>query len=111
MRGLQTPVTITTDGASGLIKAVNFVWPTSLRIRCWFHKRQHLMQKVPPQAWPACKALVADMRDAPTFAEGQRRFRDLIAQYQDTFPEACRCLADEAEASLNHRKVPRRHRQ
>ena len=72
---------------------------------------QHLAQKVPPQAWPAFKALVADLRDAPTFDEGQRRLPPLIEQYQATFPEACRCLADESEASLNHLKVPRRHRQ
>jgi transposase-like protein len=111
MRGLQTPVTITTDGAPGLIKAVDFVWPRSLRMRCGFHKMQNLMQKVPPQAWPAFKALVAEMRDTPTFEEGQRRLHDLIGQYQDTFPEACRCLADDAEASLNHLKVPTRHRQ
>jgi transposase-like protein len=110
-RGLQTPVTITTDGAPGLIKAVDSMWPRSLRIRCWFHKMQNLMQKVPPQAWPAFKALVGDMRDAPTYAEGQRRLHHLIEQYQDTFPEACRCLADDAEASLHHLKVPARHRQ
>ena len=72
---------------------------------------QHLHRKVPPQAWPAFKALVADMRDAPTFEEGQRRQQALLAQYQETFPEACRCLADDAEASLNHLKVPARHRQ
>jgi hypothetical protein len=63
---------------------------------------QNLMQKVPPQSWPAFKALVADLRDAPTFEEGHRRLQALLAQYQGTFPEACRCLADDAEASLNH---------
>lgn len=110
-RGLQTPVTITTDGAPGLIQAVDSMWPRSLRIRCWFHKMQNLHQKVPPQAWPAFKALIADMRDAPTFEEGQRRQQALLAQYHDTFPEACRCLEDDAEASLNHLKVPARHRQ
>ena len=111
MRGLRTPVTSTTDGAPGLTKAVDFVWPRSLRIRCGFPKMQNLMSKVPPQAWPACKALVADLRDAPTFEEGQRRLGHLIEPYQATFPEACRCLADDAEASLTHLKVPTRHRQ
>jgi putative transposase len=110
-RGLQTPVTITTDGAPGLIKAVDSMWPRALRIRCWFHKMQNLMQKVPPQAWPAFKALVGDMRDAPTYEEGHRRLQHLLEQYQHTFPEACRCLAEDAEASLNHLKVPARHRQ
>lgn len=40
-RGLQTPVTITTDGAVGLTKAIEALWPKSLRIRCWFHKLQN----------------------------------------------------------------------
>ena len=101
-RGLQTPVTMTTDGAPGLIKAVDSRWPRSLRMRCWFHKRQNRMQKVPPPAWPAFQALGAALRDAPTCEEGPRRFQALLAPYQSTFPEACRCLADDAVARLNH---------
>jgi hypothetical protein len=50
------------------------------------------------------------MRDAPTFEEGQRRQQALLAPSHDTFPEACRCLEDDAEASRNHLKVPVRHR-
>ena len=110
-RGLQTPGTITTDGAPGLIQAVDSMGPRSLRLRWWFPTMQHRHQKVPPQAWPAFKALIADRREAPTFEEGQRRQQALLAQYHDTFPEACRCLEDEAEASLNHLQVPARHRQ
>jgi transposase-like protein len=72
---------------------------------------QHLMHKVPPQVWPACQALVADRRDAPTCEEGQRRLRPLIEQYQETLPDACRCLADDAEASLPPLQGPTRHRQ
>jgi hypothetical protein len=68
---------------------------------------QHLHRKVPSQAWPAFKtALVADMRDTPNFEEGQRRQQALLAQYQETFPEACRCLADDAEASLKRTGAP-----
>jgi hypothetical protein len=37
--GLPTPVTSTTDGAPGVIQAIDAMWPRSLRIRCWFHKR------------------------------------------------------------------------
>jgi len=51
------------------------------------------------------------MRDAPTFEEGQRRQQGLLVQYHDSFPAACRCLEDDAEARLNHLKVPARHRQ
>jgi putative transposase len=108
-RGLQTPVTITTDGAAGLTKAIDTIWPKALRIRCWFHKMQNLQQKVPPQAWPEFKQLVADMRDAPTVAEAERRRQGIVTRYQRDFPEACRCLLDDADASLNHLYVPQRH--
>jgi putative transposase len=110
-RGLQTPVTITTDGAPGLTKAIDAIWPKALRIRCWFHKMQNLQQKVPPQAWPEFKALVADMRDAPTVPEAERRRQLIVNRYQRDFPEACRCLLDDGEASLNHLYVPQRHQQ
>jgi putative transposase len=110
-RGLRTPVTITTDGAVGLTKAIDVIWPKSLRIRCWFHKMQTLQQKVPPQAWPEFKALVADMRDAPSVAEAERRRHEIVKRYQLEFPEACRCLLDDAKASLNHLYVPPRHQQ
>jgi transposase-like protein len=108
-RGLQTPVTITTDGAAGLTKAIDTIWPKALRIRCWFHKMQNLQQKVPPQAWPEFKSLVADMRDAPTVAEAERRRQGIVNRYQRDFPEACRCLLDDGEASLNHLYIPQRH--
>jgi putative transposase len=108
-RGLQTPVTITTDGAAGLTKAIDAIWPKTLRIRCWFHKMQNLQQKVPPQAWPEFKALVMDMRDAPTVTAAEHRRQAIVTRYQRDFPEACRCLLDDGEASLNHLYVPQRH--
>src|SRR3954447_4121260 len=110
-RGLQTPVTIPTDGAVGLTKAIAALWPKALRIRCWFHKMQNLQQKVPPQAWPEFKALVVDMRDAPSVVEAERRRQEIVKRYQLDFPEACRCLLDDAKASLNHLSVPPRHQQ
>jgi putative transposase len=110
-RGLRTPITMTTDGAIGLTKAVDALWPQALRIRCWFHNMRNLMQKVPPAAWPAFKALVADLRDAPTVDEGARRLQAVVRQQATAFPEACRCLLEDRQASLNPLRVPLRHRQ
>jgi putative transposase len=110
-RGMQTPVTITTAGAVGLTKAVAAMWPKSLRIRCWFHQMQNLQQKVPARAWPEFKALVVDMREAPPREKAEERREQIRARYEREFPEACRCLLDDADASLNHLAVPQRHRQ
>ena len=110
-RGVQPPVTVTTDGAPGLTKAIDASWPKSLRSRCWFHKRQNLQQKVPPPAWSEFKALVADLRDAPTGPEAERRRQLMVHRYHRDFPEACRCLLDDGEASLTHLYVPQRPHQ
>jgi putative transposase len=110
-RGMQPPVTITTDGAVGLTKAIDAMWPKSLRIRCWFHKMQNLQQKIPAHLWPEVKALLVDMRDAPTPEKAEKRREAIVAQYQRELPEACRCLLDDAAASLNHLAVPQRHQQ
>lgn len=72
---------------------------------------QNLQQKVPPQAWPEFTALVMDMRDAPSVEEAQRRRQEIVKRYELDFPEACRCLLDDAKASLNHLSVPQRHQQ
>ncbi len=110
-RGLAIPLTITTDGAPGPIKAIEAMWPKSKRVRCWFHKMQNLQNKVPPQMWPEFKTLVEDMRDAPDCKEGKKRMDKIVETYSAEYPDAIRCLQDDSEASLNHLYVPKRHRQ
>ena len=110
-RGLRPPATITTDGAIGLTQASEAVWPKALRIRCWFHKMQNLQQKVPAQAWPAVKALLVDRRDAPSREKAEQRREAMGERSQREFPELCRCLLEDTDASLNPLEVPQRHQQ
>jgi transposase-like protein len=51
------------------------------------------------------------MRDAPSREQAVERRDQMVARYQHEFPQACRCLLDDAEASLNHLEVPQRHQQ
>ena len=46
-RGMRMPTTVTTDGAPGMIKAVEAVFPSSVRIRCWFHRLSNIRQSSP----------------------------------------------------------------
>lgn len=110
-RGLPTPVTITTAGAVGLTTASETIWPKALRLRGWFHTLQNLQPKVPPQAWPEFKTLVADRRAAPTVPEAERRRQLIVTRSQRDFPAAWRCLLDEAAASLTPLYVPHRPQQ
>jgi len=108
-RNLPTPLTVTTDGAPGLIKAVEAMWPEAERIRCWFHKMQNVLDKVPDEMREPIKRLLQDVRDAPDHATGQQRAGALIEQYQRELPSAMACLADDLEASLAHLKLPSLH--
>ena len=68
---------------------VGVIGPGLLRICCWFHSMQPFAAHVP--VFTVFKVLVADMRDAATFEEGQRRFHRSLEHYQGLFPEACGC--------------------
>jgi transposase-like protein len=46
-RHLRLPLTVTADGAPGLIKAIDQMYPKSLRIRCWVHKMRNIRAKLP----------------------------------------------------------------
>jgi putative transposase len=46
-RGLRAPVQTTTDGSPGVIRAVEEVFPHSLRQRCLAHKTRNVLDKVP----------------------------------------------------------------
>lgn len=109
-RGLQTPLCITTDGAPGLIKAVEVMWPKSLRIRCWAHKMRNVQAKVPEDIWRELKGYVEAVRDAPSYDEGRKRAQEVIAAYQRSYPSAIASFSDDLEASLAHLKLPASHR-
>ena len=108
-RNLPVPLTITTDGAPGLIKAVEAMWPQSERIRCWFHKMQNILDKVPDDMREPIKRLVQDVRDAPDHDTGVQRAKALMQRYERELPSAMTCLGDDLDASLAHLKLPSLH--
>ena len=46
-RGLRTPWLIVSDGAPGLIKAIEELWPEADRGRCAVHKLRNVVAKLP----------------------------------------------------------------
>jgi len=109
-RGLGVPLTITSDGAPGLVRAVEEIWPKSLRIRCWAHKVRNVLDKVPKAAQDEVRAFLMAIRQAATLEDG----REAVKRFQDAFgrvyPSATQCLLDDLEASLNHLRIPAGHR-
>lgn len=109
-RGLRMPLTVTTDGAPGLLQAVTAVWPQSLRIRCWVHKMRNILDKVPKSTRPELKAHLLAVRDAPTLEAGRQAAAAVLEQFQRAYPSAMTSLSDDLDASLAHLQVPASHR-
>jgi transposase-like protein len=109
-RGLRIPVSITSDGSPGAIKAIEQVFSHSLRIRCWVHKMKNIVGKLPDDAVAEVKAHLIAIRDAPNYESGLMLARQVLETYTALYPSAMACLEDDLEASLNHLKLPVRLR-
>ena len=94
-RGLPTPLFITTDGAGGLIQAVDQMWSKSLRGRCWVHRMRNFASKVPKSRWHEIKPYLLMIRDAPDLEAGQKAVREFLAKFSKEFPGLCKCLTED----------------
>jgi putative transposase len=109
-RGLRTPTSVTSDGAPGLVNAIEGVFERSLRIRCWYHKLGNIRSKLPAEGAEEVLAHARAVRDAPTLEAGEAQAASLIESFGETYPAAVKSFADDLEASLAHLKLPVRHR-
>jgi len=108
-RGLKTPLMVNSDGAPGLIRAVKELFPLALRQRCQKHRMKNILGKAPHEARDMLRDAITQAFQAESYDEGLRLARAVIAQFQDRFPAAMECLADDLEACLQCLKLPADH--
>jgi transposase-like protein len=108
-RGLPAPVMITTDGAPGLIRAVEETWSKSLRQRCLVHKVLNVIDKVPESEREEVKALVNSAYKAPNRKVAEMIAQDLLVRYSDRYPAAMKAFQDDLEACWAHLRCPSVH--
>ncbi len=108
-RGLQAPVLITTDGAPGLIRAVEEAWTESLRQRCLVHKILNVVDKVPGVDREEVKALVQSAYKAPNRKVAEMVAKDLLERYAHRYPSAMKAFSDDLEACWAYLRCPAAH--
>lgn len=109
-RGLGDPLLVTTDGAPGLIRAVEECFPRSARGRCLAHRMRNLQSKVPEGEWPEFREKAKAAYQAPS-REVARMLRDvLVEEYEKRLPAAVKCFLDDFEACIAHLRFPIAHR-
>jgi putative transposase len=112
-RGLRSPLLVVTDGAPGLIRAVDELWPDADRGRCTVHRLRNVLAKLPDR--PGLHARVraaywAALDAAMSPAEAEHGLRVLVGELAGDFPSAAACLADDLEALTVHLRYPLRLR-
>lgn len=106
--GLRVPTSVASDGAPGLINAIEQVFPKSLRVRCRYHTLSNIRAKLPPEAADEVLAHARAVRDAATHEAGEAQAAKLIARFGEAaYPAAVKSFTEDLEASLAHLTPPR----
>jgi len=105
-RGLGDPLLVVSDGAAGIIKAIETCFPRSARQRCLAHRLRNLVAKTPEDLWPEFKARVSAAYQAPSRAIARELAAGVVADYQTELPTATACFMDDFEACIAHPECP-----
>ena len=112
-RGLRSPLLVVTDGAPGLIRAVDELWPDADRARCTVHRLRNLLAKLPDRPGLHAKvraAYWAALDGATCPEDAEHGLRVLVGELSRDFPSAAACLADDLPALTVHLRYPLRLR-
>ncbi len=109
-RGMNEPLLVATDGAPGLIRAVEEVFPKALRQRCLAHKIRNLEAKVPEERWSEVKAHARAAYQAISPLAARNAADEFRRLYQHEFPSGTACFEDDFEACIAHLRLPIAHR-
>ena len=117
-RGLASPLLIISDGAPGLISAIEQSYPQALRQRCLVHRCRNILAKIPA-------GMQAEVKDAywaifgtedlktppgPRLAEIiDHRIGEFAARYQGMYPAAVKCLLTDRAGLTAYLRFPAEH--
>jgi putative transposase len=120
-RGLRDPLLIISDGAAGLINAVESSFPRSLRQKCLIHRARNVLAKVPADAhdeirdayWATFDVddlLTRGTQPGPKLvAAAQKRIDAFADNYARAYPSAVKCLLTDREQLTSYLRLPAEH--
>ena len=120
-RGLRPPLLVISDGAAGLITAIESSLPRSLRQKCLIHRCRNVLAKVPATAQEEIRGAYWDIFDTSALTAagvrpGQRlvtaaqaRIGAFAEKYCKLYPAAVRCLLSDCEQLTSYLRFPLEH--
>jgi putative transposase len=115
-RGLGSPIMVISDGAPGLIAAIETSFPRALRQRCAIHRARNVLAKVSAADQAEVKAaywsILDDIEAAPgeaAIAVARARAAEFSLRYARAYPGAVRCLEEDFASLTTHLRLPAEH--
>jgi transposase-like protein len=109
-RGLRDPILVVTDGAPGLIRAVEECFTASLRQRCLAHRMRNIVDKLPDDARAEFKEAASAAYNAPSAAMATVLRNEVVSAYERLYPSAVACFEDDFDACIAQLSCPPKHR-
>jgi transposase-like protein len=96
-QGLRCPLLVISDGAAGLLAAIERTMPATLRQRCLVHRARNVLAKIPKNAQADSKADYWAIFDVPEAVEPgpdavafvQARIDAFARRWRDSYPLRC----------------------
>jgi putative transposase len=109
-RGLIIPPKLAVgDGALGFWAALDEVFPTTKRQRCWVHKTGNILDKMPKSIQSKAKSMIHDMYMAPTKEAAGKAYRLFTDTFEAKYPKAVECLTKDEEDLFAFYSFPAQH--
>ncbi len=117
-RGLAFPLLVISDGAPGLIAAIEQAYPQALRQRCLIHRARNVLAKTPAGMQAEVKDAYWKLFDTdglktppgPRLAEIiDARIGEMAAKYGPAYPSAMKCLTTDREGLTAYLRFPAEH--
>lgn len=97
---------IVTDGGSGLHDALQVVYGSVKRQRCWVHKLRNVMSKLPHRYRMECLGQLRTVYVATSADHARERYRLWSEKWKPLVPKAVECVEKDIDELLNFMKEP-----
>lgn len=109
-RGLRHPLLVISDGAPGLIAAVEKHFPKADRQRCIAHKLRNIAAKLPRDVQKIILEEIKAVYYAADTQSAEVLAAHVIQKYAQKYPSAMQCFNDDLPSCITHLQYPLGHR-
>ena len=91
---------VAVDGGTGLLSAVDTVFPNKPLQRCWAHKNRNILDKVKKADHKEVKTDLHSIMYADNRVQARRAARHFADHWESKYPKAVKCLRDDLDQLL-----------